>query len=157
MDVEELVADLRWERAREKAANIACLRRLRQLHELGFTPRELASITNDTETSINDMLRRARIDAPDVRPGTHGGTAYEIAVRYAAGEIDREVALRELIEWKYEPAAEPSPFPWLNGGAPIVDGSFQNQVVRAKRAGFLSRDDYAAVFNALTDDTEPSA
>jgi ParB-like chromosome segregation protein Spo0J len=153
MDAEGLVADLRRQTARETVARITKLRDLRQLHEMnGYTQVELAKILKVSQPSISDMLRRARIEAPDVRPGTHGGTAYEIAARYAAGELDRETALRELIEWRYEPAAEPNPFPWVNDGAPVVDGSFQNQVVRAKRVGFLTREDYAFLFDAMKDD-----
>ncbi|NKS56367.1 hypothetical protein GS504_01895 [Rhodococcus hoagii] len=157
MNDEQLVADLRREKARETAAHIACLRRLRQLHERGFTPRELASITNDLETSIDNLLRRAPIDAPDVRPGSHGGTAYEIAARYAAGEIDREVALRELIAWEYERPLPPPPpeFAWCNDGAPLVEGSFNIQIGSALQSGFLTDDDYEAIFDALVDDPEP--
>ncbi len=153
MNAEERVADLRRQTARETVARITKLRDLRQLHENdGYTQVQLAKILKVSQPSISDMLRSARIDAPDVRPGTHGGTAYEIAARYAAGELDRDVALRELIEWQYEPPAEPNPFPWVNDGAPVVDGSFQNQVVRAKRVGFLTSEDYVALFDALTDD-----
>ncbi len=52
---------------------------------------------------------------------------HEIAARGAAGEFERDVALRELIEWQYERQRPPSePFQWLNGcGAPLVRGQLQ--------------------------------
>lgn len=153
VDTEHLVADLRRQTARETVARITKLRDLRQLNEnAGYTQVQLAKILKVSQPTICDMLRRARVEAPDVRPGTHGGTAYEIAARYAAGELDRDVALRELIGWRYEPVAEQNPFPWVNDGAPVVEGSFQNQVVRAKRAGFLTGEDYAYLFDAMKDD-----
>lgn len=152
LDTDQLVADLGRQKARETAAHIAYLRRLRQLHDSGYTQTRLAGIVGVSQPAISDMLRRARRDAPDVRPGTHGGTPYEIAARYAAGELDRTVALRELIEWEYDRPAEPNPFPWVNDGAPVVEGSFTTQIGSAKRAGFLTRDDYAELLDALTDD-----
>ncbi|TQC44355.1 helix-turn-helix domain-containing protein, partial [Rhodococcus sp. WS4] len=81
MNADELVADLGRERAREVAAHIAYLRRLRQLHERGYTQAKLATLVGVSQPTISEMLRRARVNAPDVRPGTHGGTPYEIAAR----------------------------------------------------------------------------
>ncbi len=152
MDPEQLIADLGRQKARETAAHIAYLRCLRQLHERGYTQVTLARMVKVSQPTISDMLRRARIDAPDVRPGTHGGTAYEIAARYAAGEIDRAVALRELIGWQYEPPADPNPFEWVNDGAPVVEGSFNLQIGRALRDGLLTDEDYDALLDALADD-----
>ncbi|MFC9519171.1 helix-turn-helix transcriptional regulator [Nocardiaceae bacterium NPDC056970] len=151
MDPEQLVADLRRQKARETAARIAYLRRLRQLHERGYTQVDLAKLVGVSQPTISDMLRRARVDAPDVRPGTHGGTPYEICARYAAGEIDRAVALRELTDWRYARPAEPNPFEWANDGAPVTEGSFNLQIGRALRNSFLTDQDYDALLDALAD------
>lgn len=148
---EQVLADLGREKARETAAHIAYLRHLRQLHERGFTRVRLAEIVGVSQPTISDMLRRARIDAPDLRPGTHGGTAYEIAVRYAAGEIPRAAMLRELTGWEYERPAEPNPFEWSEDGSPVVEGSFTMQVGRALREGFLTDEDYDGLLEALAD------
>ncbi|TCN53496.1 hypothetical protein EV641_106140 [Rhodococcus sp. SMB37] len=148
---EQLVADLGREKARETAAHIAYLRHLRQLHERGFTQMRLAKIVGVSQPTISDMLRRARIDAPDLRPGTHGGTAYEIAARYAAGEITSATMMRELTDWEYERPAEVNPFEWADGGNPAVEGSFTMQVGRALRDGFLIDEDYDALLEALAD------
>lgn len=148
---EQLVADLGREKARETAAHIAYLRHLRQLHERGFTQMRLAKIVGVSQPTISDMLRRARIDGPDLREGTHGGTAYEIAARYAAGEIPRAAMMRELTGWEYERGAEPNPFEWVDDGNPAVEGSFTMQVGRALRDGFLTDEDYDALLDALAD------
>ncbi|MFD6896203.1 hypothetical protein ACFWB0_16835 [Rhodococcus sp. NPDC060086] len=148
---EQLVADLGREKARETAAHIAYLRHLRHLHERGFTQMRLAKIVGVSQPTISDMLRRARIDAPDLRPGTHGGTVYEIAARYAAGEIARAAMMRELTGWEYERAVEANPFEWVDDGNPSVEGSFTMQVGRALRDGFLTDEDYDALLEALAD------
>ncbi len=148
---EQVLADLGREKARETAAHTAYLRHLRQLHERGFTRVRLAEIVGVSQPTISDMLRRACIDAPDVRPGTHGGTAYEIAVRYAAGEIPRATMMRELADWVYERPAEPSPVAWADDGNPAVEGSATLQVGRALRDGFLTDEDYDALLDALAD------
>ncbi|NKR65320.1 hypothetical protein GS491_26415 [Rhodococcus hoagii] len=150
-DPEQLVVDLRRQKARETAARIAYLRGLRQLHELGYTQAHLAKLVAVNQPTISDMLRRARVHAPDVRAGTHGGTPYEICARYAAGEIDRTVALRELAEWRYECPAEPNPFEWANDGAPVVEGSFNLQIGHALRDGFFTEEDYDTLLDALAD------
>ncbi|QXC46724.1 MULTISPECIES: helix-turn-helix domain-containing protein [Rhodococcus erythropolis group] len=148
---EQLVADLGREKARETAAHIAYLRHLRQLHERGFTQMRLAKIVGVSQPTISDMLRRARIDAPDLRPGTHGGTAYEIAARYAAGEITRAAMMRELTGWEYERPAEANPFEWVDDGNPAVEGSFTMQAGRALHDGFLTDEDCDALLEALAD------
>ncbi|MFD9663121.1 hypothetical protein ACFWAY_16085 [Rhodococcus sp. NPDC059968] len=57
----------------------------------------MAEVNGVSQPPISQMLQRARVEAPDVRPGTHGGTAYEVAARCAAGEIDPETMRAELI------------------------------------------------------------
>ncbi|WP_458683175.1 helix-turn-helix domain-containing protein [Prescottella equi] len=152
MNPEQLVADLRRQKARATAARIAYLRCLRQLHERGYTQVNLAKLVGVSQPTISDMLRRARIDAPDIRPGTHGGTPYEIAARYTAGEIDRAVALRELTGWQYPRPVEANPFVWANDGAPVVEDSFNLQIGRALRDSCLTDEDYDALLEALADD-----
>lgn len=146
---QQLYRKLAQDKAREKVARINYLRHLRQLYESGLTQTDLARIADVSQPTISDLLERARVDAPDVRPGTHGGTAYEIAVRYAAGEIDRATLRRELIEWTYEKPGDPSPFQYANDAPPITEGGFNNQVGRALAEGLLDDGDYDAVLDAL--------
>lgn len=148
---EQLIADLGREKARETAAHIAYLRHLRQLHERGFTQMRLAKLVGVSQPTISDMLRRARIDAPDLRRGAHGGTAYEVAARYAAGEIPRATMMQELTDWVYERLAEPNLVEWVDDGNPAVEGSFTTQVGRALRDGFLTDGDYDTLLETLAD------
>ncbi|MCQ4117580.1 hypothetical protein [Rhodococcus tibetensis] len=84
---------------------------------------------------------RARVEAPDVRPGTHGGTAYEVAARCAAGEIDPATMRAELIGWKYDKPMAPSADPDVDDVRPHTEGGFNHQVGRALSHGFLTEED----------------
>ncbi|MBM4574935.1 hypothetical protein GS896_25550 [Rhodococcus hoagii] len=63
--------------------------RLRQLYELRHTQSELAQLFRDTESAVGHWLRHVRNGAPDVLPGTTGGTPYPRAARKAVGEAGR--------------------------------------------------------------------
>jgi len=152
METEQLFTEMAQARAREVVAHIEFLRNLRQLNARGVTQTLLAKRNTVSQPAIHQMLRRAELEAPDVRPGTHGGTAYEIAVRCAAGEIDRETMRRELIEWVYEKPMAPSAYPDVNDVRPIAEGGFNNQVGRAYDHGFLDAADYDLILDALADD-----
>ncbi|WP_420879302.1 hypothetical protein [Rhodococcus sp. (in: high G+C Gram-positive bacteria)] len=150
---DQVTAALIRDQARECVARIAYLRSLRRLHENGYTETALAAITGKSMAAVRDLLVRARIDAPELRPDFHGGTPYEIAAHYAAGNLERHVALQELIAWRYDRPADPNPFPWVNDGAPIVHGTFNIQIGQAVRDRFLTEGDYDALLEALADDS----
>ena len=97
------------------------------------------------------MLQRARVEAPDVRPGTHGGTAYEVAARCAAGEIDPATMRAELIGWEYDKPVAPSGYPDVDDVRPTPEGGFNKQVGRALTHGFLTVEDYDLILGALAD------
>ncbi|RVW04423.1 hypothetical protein [Rhodococcus spongiicola] len=149
LDKEKLFTELGNEKARETASHIGFLRSLRQLSEAGVPQTVLAARVGVSQPAISDMLRRARLNAPDVRPGTHGGTPYEIAARYAAGELDRETMIRELVEWEYEPPPEPNPLADIDTYKPPRRGGFNNQVGRAFDDKFLTDEEYNAVLDGL--------
>lgn len=146
-----LCRELAREKARGTVARISYLRHLRLLHESGLTQTALAQVAGVSGPSVDDLLARARIEAPDIRPGRRGGTAYEVAARYAAGEIDRDTLRRELIAWDYDRPADPNPHPYVNDAPPINEGGFNNQVGRALDEGLLGDEDYDAVLDALAD------
>lgn len=153
MDIDTLNDEMRRARAREVLAHIEFLRCARQLNGRGITQTELADRCRVSQPGMRQMLIRAADQAPDVRPGTHGGTAYEIAVRCAAGEIDRATMRRELIDWRYDRyEGPPNPHADLNDVPPIIEGSFNNQVGRAYSDGFLAAEDYDQILDALADD-----
>ena len=153
MDIDTLSSAMDQARARQVIAHIEFLRSARQLHARGMTQTELADRNRVSQPGMRQMLLRAEVQAPEIRPGTHGGTAYEIAVRCAAGEIDPTTMRRELIEWTYDRYDGPAnPFEYANDVPPIIEGSFNNQVGRAHSEGFLTAEDYGLVLDALADD-----
>ena len=144
IDRDALFDRMTRDRAREVAAHIGFLRSLRQLHGSGVTEAHLAVRNGCSAAEIGHLLARARVEAPDIRPGTHGGTAYEIAARGAAGELDPATVRAELISWAYEPAHAP------DAAVPAVPGGFDDQVGRAYTDGLLTDDDYDLIRTAVT-------
>ena len=63
---------------------------------------------NERHKIPGELLWRARAEAPDARPGTHGGTAYEIAARCAAGEIDPATNSASAPTWHLRPKSASS-------------------------------------------------
>ncbi|MFE7422769.1 hypothetical protein [Rhodococcus sp. NPDC057529] len=151
IDRDRLFRGMAENRAREVVAHIGFLRNLRQLHEGGVTQTRLAQVNGVSQPAISQMLQRARIEAPDVRPDTHGGTAYEIAARCAAGEIDPATMRAELIGWQYDKPLPPSGYPDVDDVRPTPEGGFNHQVGRALSHGFLTGEDYDLILDALAD------
>ncbi|WP_209448841.1 hypothetical protein [Rhodococcus qingshengii] len=151
LDRARLFTTMAQNRALEVVAHIEFLRTLRQLHTDGVTQTRLAQVNAVSQPAICQMLRRARVEAPDVRPGTHGGTPYEIAARCAAGEIDEATMRAELIGWSYQKSELPTGYPGVDDVRPQPVGGFNNQVGRALADGFLTDEDYDVILDALTD------
>lgn len=145
IDRDALFARMARDRAREVVAHIEFLRSLRQLHDSGVTEAHLAVRNGCSAAEIGHLLARAPVEAPDIAPGSHGGTAYEIAARGAAGELDPATVRAELISWAYQPAHAPT-----DAVAPIAPGGFDNQVGRAYTDGLLTDDDYDLIRTAVT-------
>ncbi|MDV6246661.1 hypothetical protein [Rhodococcus opacus] len=70
-------------------AHIGFLPNLRQLYEGGVTQKRLAEVNGDSQPAISQMLQRARVEAPDVRPGTHGGTLRPAVTAPRESFVDR--------------------------------------------------------------------
>ncbi|MFE5702007.1 hypothetical protein [Rhodococcus koreensis] len=151
MDRDRLFSSMAENRARAVVAHIGFLRNLRQLYEGGVTQTRLAQVNGVSQPAISQMLQRARLEAPDVRPGTHGGTAYEIAARCAAGEIDPAAMRAELIGWEYDTPTAPTAYPDADDVRPQTEGGFNRQVGRALTHGFLTGEDYDLILDALAD------
>ncbi|EID81758.1 MULTISPECIES: hypothetical protein [Rhodococcus] len=151
IDRDRLFRGMAENRAREVVAHIGFLRNLRQLYEGGVTQTRLAQVNGVSQPAISQMLQRARVEAPDVRPGTHGGTAYEIAARCAAGEIDPATMRAELIGWDYETPMALTGYPDVDDVRPHAEGGFNHQVGRALTHGFLTDEDYDLILDALAD------
>jgi hypothetical protein len=73
-------------------------------------------------------------------------TAYQIAERYAAGEISQEQMLSTLIQWSYAPSQRSSE-EWQVTPALDDPGSFEETVGRAHSNGLISGEEYDAILN----------
>jgi len=138
------VEELRRLRSRRSVTELSYQRTLRAL-ATKMTQSELAAELHVTQSAVSQALKTARA-VDDVRPGFSGASPYEIAQRYAAGELDRDRALEELVRWPYDPIARSDGYDALVVDAP--DSHTLEEVVRAYREGLIDQDMYVAVGQA---------
>lgn len=136
--------ELRRLRSRRSVTDLSYQRVLRALAGK-MTQSEIAAQLHVTQSAVSQALKTAR-NVEEVRPGFSGASPYEIAQRYAAGELDHERALEELTRWPYDPIARSDGYDAL-----IVDEPGTHtleEVVRAYREGLIDQDMYVAVGQA---------
>lgn len=73
----------------------------------GMTQREMAALLGMSQPAVAKALQRAQ-GVPAVVGEFNAASPYEVCQRYAAGYIDREELVRQLVEWPYKPT------PWAN-------------------------------------------
>lgn len=137
----EVVDRARRSRLRAHLAQLDYLRDLAEASVLGATQTEIARELRVTQPAISKSLKSASA-TPRVLDGFHGGSPYEIAERYAAGEINREQVVDELARWPYTPPDRGDGVDWLS----YNPGTFED-VVRARRDGLLDTATYDAVLD----------
>ena len=83
------------------------------------------------------------------RRGRPARSAYEVAQRYAVGELTRERMLEVLAGWEYDP--EPSSNGWQVASDPVfaTGGEFTETVGRAADEGLISGEDYDEILERL--------
>lgn len=145
----ELETSMTAARACVVLARIEQLRKVRQAHERGVNQLDLAKANNVSQPAISQWLKMARIDAPDKRPGTDGGTPYEVAARYAARLLDRKTMIKQLSTWVYESVDQAQ----ANEGEvpPLNLSGFNLQVGRALDDRFIDDTDYDCILEAVAD------
>ncbi len=125
-------------RAAKELAEVRLLREALRAWEAGRPQVAIAEALGVSQAAVSKMLVRARL-APEVA----GDTPWEVALRYAAGELSHEQMIETFTAW-----------PWthdrfLDAGSvwpeQYVRGSWQD-VVRAADEGYISREDYAELF-----------
>lgn len=94
------------------------------------------------QPSVRETAMKAE-KLPPVKPGFAGGTPYEIAQRFAVGEIDREQVIDQLARWEYAPQARTDGYDSL-----LVDppGTF-DEVSKALSDGLLDDETYDAILD----------
>lgn len=106
----------------------------------GMTQTEIARALRISQPAVHKALKAAE-QVPDVREGFSGGDPYEIAERYAVGQIDRNQVIDELARWPYAKRPKTDGFDWL---VEEVPGTF-GEVGRAYDDGLLDAEIYDAV------------
>ena len=79
-----------------------------------MTQVELARGLGLSQPTISDALKTAA-RVPEPRPGFSGADPYEIAQRYAAGDLTREELVEELSPWEYRPGQPTDGYDWTAG------------------------------------------
>jgi hypothetical protein len=104
--------------------------------------RELRITPGEAEALVAELTAER---GPD---GRLPESAYDVAERYAAGELPREEMLELLGGWDYpeEPERE-----WDHVRLP-TEGSFNSTVGRAYREGLLGGDDYDEIVRRMPDE-----
>jgi hypothetical protein len=115
---------------------------------------QIAAALHTSQANVSRWAARGREQAQRRRAGRLGADPYEIAQRYALGEISRDAMLEALTSWAYEEPSEIPPGPlgaWEDGVALLPDGSFERTVQRAFDDGLLDSEEYETILRALAD------
>lgn len=73
----------------------------------GMSQREMAALLGMSQPAVAKALQRAQ-SVPAVVGEFNAASPYEVCQRYAAGFIDRDELVRQLVAWPYKPT------PWAN-------------------------------------------
>lgn len=126
-------------RAAKELADLRLLREVVRAHDAGRSQSAIAAKLGLTQPGIHKMLVRGRFT-----PEVGEWTPWEVVLRYAAGETTHDQMLDTLADWEWTVTSFP-----VEDGNPLSEaierGSWED-VGRAVRAGYLSDDDYAELF-----------
>ena len=159
MAVDRASSDERW---KPRLAGVEARRALAEV-ELCVTVAELADavphdeieeVLHATSDQVALLIARGRALGP-VPPGRLGRDAYEVAQRYAAGELTHREMIDALTTWPYVPADRMVEVDDDIGVA--VDGTFSATVGAAYDDGLISGDDYDRLLVAVAGGSEPWA
>lgn len=103
----ELLLELRRTEAAKSVFALDRSRLLKAASNKKLRQALIASAMGITQPAVAKAIKVAK-EVPDVLEGRDGATPYEVCQRYAAGMLDREVLIKELVEWPYKPT------PWAN-------------------------------------------
>lgn len=115
---------------------------------------EMAAVLHTSQANVSRWAARGREHAARREAGRLGADPYEIAQRYALGQIGHEDMIAALIAWPYDEPPESQPGPlgaWEDGVVPLPEGSFERTVGRAFDDGLISAEDYESILRAIAD------
>jgi len=118
-------------------------RELRLLSGRGYSQRQIASWLGISQPSVVSALRTAeKVQAP--LDGFSGATPAEICQRYAAGLIERDQLVWELVRFPYAKGGKTDGYDWLA----VEPAGAWSEVSDAVRRGLIGEDVYEEVFQA---------
>lgn len=109
-----------------------------------MTQTQMAKVLRISQPAVAKALQRAA-EVPDAAQ-FNAASPHEVCQRYAAGLIDRDEVIRELIAWPYPSAPSVNEFGELEGD---TAGTFTD-VENAVAFGLIDETIYEEVFNELT-------
>ncbi|GAB2454878.1 hypothetical protein HD599_003024 [Conyzicola lurida] len=124
-------------------ARIDYVRALRALSN-GLSAGQIAAELRVPPTTIEEAFAEP-VAAP--RSGFSGATPWEVAQRFAVGQISREQVVDELARWEYPPMGTPHSHDGLQVSPP---GSFLD-VIEAADSGLLDDESYAEIVTRRSD------
>ncbi|MCA4135303.1 helix-turn-helix domain-containing protein [Arthrobacter sp. M4] len=146
---EAAIANARRARARRELGALDYIRDIRAAVETA-DQRVVARALGVSQPGISKLLTQA--DARGVKPipeGFSGASPYEIAERYAAGDIDRDTMIRELSVWAYakNEGLAAAQAEWDSTPYPDTPGSFE-EVGQAFDEGLIDGEAYDLILDA---------
>jgi transposase-like protein len=122
---------------------------VRAVREQGATQTDVAHVLGVSQPTVHRWLQEA-VRRPQHGPRALGADPYEIAQRYAAGDITREQMHAALVAWPYQRDSTLDGDYWdkTDPGA-AKDATFSATVGRALSDGLLSDAEYDAILDGL--------
>ncbi|WP_369745622.1 hypothetical protein [Paenarthrobacter sp. AMU7] len=140
--------------AREDLGRLDYFRALQDAVQSGLPQRDIARALQITQSAVSQALTRAASRGVKAIPeGFSGASPYEIAERYAAGDIDRDEMVRQLSAWPYVKApdhADQLAREWKAILPPNPPGTF-DEVGEAFDKGLIDGDAYDTILDAAED------
>lgn len=125
-------------RAARELAEIRLLRAAARAYEGGRSQVAIADALGVSQAAVSKMLVRARLT-----PEVQDATPWEVALRYAAGELTHDQMIDTFTAWSWtHDLFLDSDSVWPEQ---YVPGSWQD-LVRAADEGYISDQDYALLF-----------
>lgn len=150
---ETALSSARRARARRELGGLDYIRAVRLAADAGVAQRDIARALGVAQPAISRLLTQAAARGVQSIPeGFSGASPYEVAERYAAGDIDRETVIRELSAWPYvqNEGAAAAQAEWDSTPYPDTPGSFA-EVGQAFDDGLIDAEAYDLILDASED------
>jgi hypothetical protein len=140
--------------AREDLSRLDYFRALQEAVQGGMQQRDIARALQITQSAVSQALTRAASRGVKAIPeGFSGDSPYEIAERYAAGDIDRNEMIHQLSAWPYVKVPDHTDqlaTEWKAILPPSPPGTFE-EVGEAFDKGLIDGDAYDIILDASED------